>query len=80
MPDQPEPHTLDQLAANLKTALTTGDLTQRRQVLHGLIDHITVDRTGDKITGMIYYYLPDELVNTGEGYVYNVSHRRDSNP
>ena len=78
VPDQPEPHTIDQLAANLRTALTTGDLDQRRRVLHGLIHSITVERLGDKITGLITYYKPDELVNTEGGYVYEVSHRRES--
>lgn len=52
------PRQLSALLKRLSTALQTADVTARRSVLRGFIDHVDVLREGHALRGTIVYYYP----------------------
>lgn len=70
----PSDKQVQDLAEKLKPVFQTTDRQKLRRWLHTLIDHIDVQRETKKLTGVIYYFTPDEFMLT------NRSHRWDSNP
>ena len=62
------------LSETLTTTLNTAERKPLRRWLSELIDHIEVARIDKKLTGVIYYYQPDEFMSNSQ------SHRWESNP
>jgi DNA invertase Pin-like site-specific DNA recombinase len=54
----PSPSQVTITADNLRTALNTNDPDKLRNRLRALVDHIDVKAVDNKITGVIWYYLP----------------------
>lgn len=66
----PSDKQIQDLAEKLKVLFRHTDRQKLRQWLHTLIDHIEVQREIKKLTGVIYYFAPDEFMLTER------SHRR----
>lgn len=59
---------LNNLSETLTSTLKTADRKPLRRWLSELIDHIEVTRIDKKLTGVIYYYQPDELMSNGQSH------------
>lgn len=66
-------HLAEQIPAKLRDA----DRPTLRNWLHALIEHIDAERVGDKISGQIWYYLPDDVMPTGLSHRGTLPHRHN---
>jgi DNA invertase Pin-like site-specific DNA recombinase len=56
---------IENLTGAIKKALSEATNAERKQIYHGLIEKITLDRQGDKLTGHIHIYLPPKVCKYG---------------
>jgi hypothetical protein len=49
---------LEDYAEMVTKSLQVADRNEQRTLLRGLIDHITAERQGEKVVGMIHFILP----------------------
>ena len=64
------PEELERFIARIKPALRSAGRSGKRELLRRLVDKVVVERTNDRIAGVIHYYEPGV-------YAYERSHRRD---